>query len=190
VDNVVYVTADGAVHKYIAPDPIPPPTPPSASLVASPNNGYNCLGTADTISWTVSNCGTACEVSLTGRGVGYAADFNVTLPHLPLSSSYSTTPRDQIEFTLNVSSSSGSASARKTLTIASPNVCGGGTQPTISMYWFAVKASSRLVPQCTWIALPSDSQSNAEAQLNNSYGSGYTIIPISEDDFDHQRKCP
>ncbi|WP_157653843.1 jacalin-like lectin [Burkholderia ubonensis] len=50
---------------------VPPPPAPSVKLTASPNDGYNCLGTEDTLSWTTANCGAGCDVKLIGHGYGY-----------------------------------------------------------------------------------------------------------------------
>jgi hypothetical protein len=169
----------------------PPSPPPSVKLAASPNGGYNCLGTKDTLTWTVSNCGSGCDVTLTGHGHGYASSFNITLPHLRSSGSYSTTPGDQIDFTVTASSQSGQGSATKSLTIAPPNMCPGGGSPSrLSPYWFAVKASNPSVPQCAWLLHWSDSESHAKAELVAVYGPEYTVTSITEDDFNHQRKCP
>jgi len=168
-----------------------PPPPPSVKLSASPNDGYNCIDTTDTLAWNVSNCGADCHVTLSGHGFGYAQKFQISLPNLPANGSYSTNPADQIDFTVTATSPFGSNSASKSLRIASPSVCpGGSTQPSLAIFYFAVKASSDLVEKCNWLAVWADTEDNAQAAVERAYGSTYTVTSITEDDYNHQLKCP
>jgi hypothetical protein len=168
-----------------------PPPPPSVSMSASPTDGYVCLGTPVTMSWNVANCGASCSVTLTGKGYGYAAKFQITLPNLKSSGSYTTTPGDQIDFTVSASSPFGSNSATKSMTIAPPSACGGGgSPPSLSVYYFAVKASDPAVIQCTWLAVVGDTESNTLKAVQSSYGSTYTVTSITLDEYNQHQKCP
>lgn len=171
---------------------LPPPPPPSVQLDAGPNDGYNCLGTTDTLTWKVSSCttGSSCTVSLTGQGVGYAASYHVALTNLPATGSYPVKPGDEIDFTMTATSKFGSGSMTKKLYVASPQACGTAPQPTVSLFYFAVKASDPLVVQCTWLQIPSDNESDAQKSVEDAYPSGYTVTSISKDEFDHQQGCP
>ncbi len=168
-----------------------PPPPPSPKLIAGPNEGYNCLGVADTLTWSVGNCGAGCDVTLTGHGHGYAAKYSLTLKHVTSPGSYTVTPGDQIDFSLTATSPFGSNHSDLSLTIAAPNVCpGGGSPPSISLYYFAVKASNPSVTECQWFAVPADNEGDAENELKSTYGSSYTVTSISIDDYANSRRCP
>lgn len=103
---------------------LPPPPPTIQSFNAAPNDGYNCLGTMDTLTWSVTNCSASCNVVLSAKGYGYASSFSLYQPNEALNGSYSINPGDEIDFTLTASSQFGSVSKDKNLYIADPKWCG------------------------------------------------------------------
>lgn len=167
-----------------------PPPPPAPKLSAAPNNGRNCLGTENTVTWSVTDCGTGCDVTLIGKGRGYASGFNVTLQKIARSGSFTIKPKDPIDFTLTATSPFGTRSTQRTLTIEQPQFCGGSTMPAGSLFYFAVKASDPAQVQCQWHEVYFDTEANAKTWLEAVFGSSYTITAISFDDFQHQRRCP
>ena len=165
-----------------------PPSPPKITLTASPYGGYAVLGVQQTLSWNVDDCTSACQITLDGAGTGYASAFKVHLDNLPTISSYAMTPADIVNFTLTAANAVGTTHKQAQFAIAPSNA--SSTTQTLNPYYFAVKALSDLVPQCTWIIQPSDSQAHAQAIVTATYGSGYTVTSISWDDFNNQRGCP
>lgn len=168
------------------------PSPPKVTFSASPNEGYNCLGVVDTLSWTVDQCDTGCQITLDGEPTGYARSVApVHLANLPTASSYPIGPTDIWYFTLTAASPFGTVSKKKELSISPPNTCGSSANPpTLRPFYFAVKALSDLVQQCTWVQQPADNQSDAQRTVSTTYGSDYVVTPISQDDFNQQRGCP
>jgi hypothetical protein len=167
-----------------------PPPPPTINFSVFPNDGYNCLGTTDTIQWTVGNCSVpTCNVELHGQGVGYASALAVSLTHLPAVSGYSINPPDVVNFYLTATSCSVCSAKSPTfqVSIAPPNTCGAGSKtPALMTFYFAVTGPNGCFGT---IAVVSDSQNDAETQALKSYGTGYSVSPISADDFNSGKGC-
>jgi hypothetical protein len=184
------ITASNVYHSNTsyAKVTVTPTAPPTIqSFQAAPNDGYNCLGTADTISWSVGNCSPSnCDITLNGKGYGYAQNVRVAVPHLNPTGHYSLNPGDQVDFTLNASSSGGSASKSLSLTIAPPQVCGGTKPMQLMPFYFAVTGPNGF---CSTIAVAADTPPHAASDATAFYGSGYSATPISADDFNNGRGC-
>lgn len=184
---------DAAGHhasKSVLVSVIKPPPPPSVTVTRSPNDGYNCLGVTDTVTWTVANCGTDCDVHLEGLGKGYATGYRMDLGHLRATGTVTIKPADEIDLTVTATSPAGSDVKHTMLTIADPRNCTSTTRPAWSEFYFAVEASNPAVLKCTWVAVAADTEANAKAAVQATYGSSYTVTTITANQFATQGGCP
>lgn len=161
---------------------VKPPPPPKVSFKATPNNGYNCLGVVNTLTWSVTQCpSSSCEITLKGTGTGYAQDLNVFFPHLQPTGTYKLTPSDIVNFTLTATSPGGSATEHAQMAISPPATCSPAIAPDVNDYYFVVHGPEF----CGEISVPADTEAHAEEIAQANYGSEYTLTAITKDEFGH-----
>jgi hypothetical protein len=176
--NIVY-NLGGNVFR-LGYDPFPP-TPPAtqiSSFSAAPNNGYINVGEAAALSWTVSFCGSNCQISLQGKDGPSYSNPVLNASKLPTQGTFKVTPKNTLtQYTLTASGTGGSdASSRVVQLYASGPACSGCA-------WFYFKMTSgSVVTPCFTVAQYAKDE-NTAMQIAESQNGGYSAQAISYAQF-------